>query len=79
MNINKLNKADLTTQIIHETTTLPIEELAEVLNFVQFLKFKKAKTKPYNDLHQELKLLDDNELLHLEAEFKNYKEDYPHE
>jgi hypothetical protein len=69
--------------ILNETKGLPPQALNEILHFIQFIKEKKLK-KPINsefknNLSLELSLLDKSELTHLEEEFKDYKEVYPHE
>ena len=73
--MNKIEKI-----ILEETQDLSRSALNEVLDFIQFIKSKKNKNIQFNtNLDQDLNLLNDNELIHLEKEFKNYKELYPRE
>jgi hypothetical protein len=68
--------------ILKETKKLPPFALNEVLDFILFIKEKKLKKKNYSfssDLESELSLLDHKEMVHLEEEFKDYKELYPRE
>jgi hypothetical protein len=69
--------------ILNETKGLPPHALNEVLDFIQFIKEKKLKQNGddifKSNLEFELSLLDKEELTHLEEEFKDYKELYPHE
>ena len=69
--------------ILKETKGLPPYALNEILDFIQFIKEKKVKKKGVdifkNSLNQELSLLDKKEMAHLDEEFKDYKELYPHE
>jgi len=69
--------------ILKETEGLPPHALNEVLDFIQFIKEKKLKQNGddifKSNLELELSLLDKKELTHLEEEFKDYKELYPHE
>jgi len=68
--------------ILKETKGLPPFALNEVLDFILFIKEKKLKKKNYSfssDLESELSLLDHKEMIHLEEEFKDYKELFPSE
>jgi len=62
--------------ILKETKHLSDDLLKEVLDFILFLKSKNQK--PTSDA-QVLSTLQKEELIHLEDEFKNYKNLYPHE
>jgi hypothetical protein len=62
--------------ILEETKHLPDDLLKEVLDFILFLKTKNSHSSTEN---QALSSLQQNELLHLEAEFENYKHLYPNE
>jgi hypothetical protein len=62
-------------KILQNTKELPVEALNEILDFVLFIKNKNSKKKMKDDLSFFRK----NELDHLEMEFKDYKEIYPHE
>ncbi len=59
-----------------ETEHLSDDLLKEVLDFILFLKSKNQKSL---DKTEELSSLQQNELTHLEDEFKNYKNLYPNE
>ena len=61
--------------ILQETKQLPDDLLKEVLDFVLFLKSKNK----LSDHENALSALQQTELKHLESEFENYKEQYPHE
>ena len=68
--------------ILKETKGLPPFALNEVLDFIQFIKEKKLKRDDdtlKSNLEFELSLLDHREMVHLEEEFKDYKELYPRE
>jgi len=62
--------------ILKETKHLPDDLLQEVLDFVLFLKSKKQKQPAEAQI---LSTLQQNELIHLEEEFEDYKNLYPHE
>ena len=67
--------------ILKETKGLPPFALDEVLDFILFIKEKKLKKNDdtlKSSLESELSLLDHKEMAHLEEEFKDYKELYPH-
>ena len=67
--------------ILKETKGLPPFALDEVLDFILFIKEKKLKKDDdtfKSSLESELSLLDHKEMAHLEEEFKDYKELYPH-
>jgi hypothetical protein len=78
-----MNKMELKKRIAEETQELPDEVLKEVLDFIQFLKLKKLTRKRKSLFEQsvsrELSNLDNFSLTHLEEEFADYKERYPHE
>ena len=68
--------------ILKETKGLLPFALNEVLDFILFIKEKKLKKKNYSfssDLESELSLVDHKEMIHLEEEFKDYKELFPRE
>jgi hypothetical protein len=54
---------------------LPVEALAEVADFVYFLRHRVAT--PQNSLDVELNALSQEETLHLEQEFLDYERLYP--
>ena len=61
--------------IVQETKQLPENLLKEVLDFVLLLKRKNELGETKNDLST----MQMTELSHLESEFENYKELFPHE
>lgn len=69
--------------ILKETENLPQNILNEILDFILFIKHRRLKNTENNlvedDLNNDLHILDNKELLHLEEEIRNYKELYPHE
>ncbi|MBN1450464.1 MAG: DUF2281 domain-containing protein [Anaerolineales bacterium] len=79
----------MTTIEIKKTLAKEVEELSgdalqEVLDFVEFLKIKRwRETAPPQSsrlsVADELRALEMDSLVHLEAEFATYKEDYPYE
>ncbi len=74
-----MDKAILEQKIIKETKTLSEDSLHEILNFVLFIKSKKLIKNYEKGLSDDLDALNNISLTHLEEEFKNYKELYPHE
>ena len=78
-----MSKALLEKMIVEETKDLPFETLNEIFDFIQFLKSKKLKNikdQSFKEsVNQNLTELDQISLIHLENEFANYKETYPHE
>lgn len=64
--------------IIEKTKGLPEEALQEILDFIEFIKQKKVKKSIKDNIGYELSNLDNTETNHLEEEFKDYKEIYPH-
>ena len=78
-----MTKVLLEKMIIEETKGLPFQTLNEILDFIQFIKAKKIKNRVAdsleNDIDIELSELNTVSLMHLEEEFSNYKELYPHE
>ncbi|MDM8536077.1 hypothetical protein QUF70_04925 [Desulfobacterales bacterium HSG17] len=75
---------ELMRQIVNETETLASGDLIEVLNFIQFIRYKKQSFKKVQilkgcDTTRYLKIMERHEIEHLEDEFKNYKELYPYE
>jgi glutaredoxin 2 len=78
-----MSKAIIEKMIIEETKNLSSEALNEILDFIQFIKTKKYK-KLLKETFEEnittnLNELNTVSLIHLENEFANYKEKYPHE
>jgi len=78
-----MSKALLEKMIVEETKGLSLEALAEILDFVQFIKTKKLKHLAEKSFEKNINIklteLNKMSLLHLEEEFDNYKEIYPHE
>ena len=78
-----MTKVLLEKMIIEETKGLSFQTLNEILDFIQFIKAKKIKNRVADSLEKnidfELFELNTVSLLHLEEEFSDYKELYPHE
>ena len=78
-----MTKVLLEKMIIEETKGLSFQTLNEILDFIQFIKAKKIKNRVADslekDINIELSELNTVSLMHLEEEFSNYKELYPHE
>jgi hypothetical protein len=78
-----MTKEVIAKMIVEETKNLSFETLSEVLDFIRFIKAKKYQhllSEDYKkDVDAELSELNKVSLLHLEDEFANYKEEYPHE
>jgi hypothetical protein len=62
--------------ILQETKHLSDDLLKEVLDFILFLKSKNPNPSTESNI---LSSLQQDELVHLEDEFKNYKNLYPNE
>ena len=69
---------ELEKELLHYTKGLPKEALQEIIDFIQFIRFKKIKN-PANNLAAELSLLSTSQITHLEEEFKDYKQLHPRE
>jgi hypothetical protein len=78
-----MSKVLLEKTILEETKDLSFEVLNEILDFIQFIKAKKAKNIIKDSIEKtiddELIELNSGSLIHLEEEFSHYKEKYPHE
>jgi hypothetical protein len=78
-----VSKEAIAKMFFDETKDLPFDALNEILDFVQFIKSKNsiitAKKSFANNIHKNLRDLKDTSLMHLEEEFSNYREQYPHE
>ncbi len=72
-----MTASQIENQIIQSSKGLPVDILQEVLDFIQFLKLKKAGT--LTSVQSGLTELDTSEITHLEEEFIDYKIAYPHE
>ena len=73
-----MNASQIENQIIQNAKGLPADLLQEILDFIQFLKFKKAGV-IIDSVQSNLSELDSSETAHLEEEFNDYKKVYPHE
>ncbi len=75
-----MSKAELQKKILQETKNLPSDSLFKVLKFIELLKEQKSgKTLPKNNLEKALQQLNQESAAHLEEEFMNYKDLFPHE
>lgn len=70
---------DIENLISENIKGLPIETLKEILDFTIFLKEKKSNEYYLSSLKTELSSLNDSELIHLDSEFKDYKDLYPYD
>ena len=74
---------EIEKQILKETQGLTSNTLNEILDFILFIKNKRLKVikkkVAKDNLNLELSNMNQKELLHLEKEFKDYKEIYPHD
>ena len=81
--VMKMSKVLLEKTIIEETKGLSFDALNEILDFIKFIKAQKAKNLIEDSVEKtidnELSVLNSGSLIHLEEEFANYKEKYPHE
>jgi hypothetical protein len=73
-----MNTTQIENQILQNSKGLPADILQEILDFIQFLKFKKAGVLT-DSIQTGLSELDSSEITHLEEEFVDYKIVYPHE
>lgn len=76
-----MNRALLEKIIFEETKNLSQETLSEILDFIRFKKLKKimGNKSIEQQIKQELTSLNEISLIHLEEEFRNYKERFPYE
>jgi hypothetical protein len=78
-----MTKTEIEQTILREAHALSSNGLHEVLDFIYFIRLKeqrKAKASSNSSpIEQELQALNAGSLRHLEEEFANYKERYPHE
>ncbi len=72
-----MNTSQIENQIIQSSKGLPADLLQEILDFIQFLKFKKGVKA--DSLQNGLSELNSSETSHLEEEFRDYKTVYPRE
>ena len=73
-----MNTSQIENQIMQNSKGLPVDILQEILDFIQFLKFKKAGVIT-DSMQNNLSQLDSSEVSHLEEEFIDYKNLYPRE
>jgi len=70
MTTRQLEKA-----VLEYSKGLPKEALKEILDFIQFIRQKKSP----DNVTSELTRLDSSQAIHLEEEFKDYRQLYPSE
>ena len=68
----------LEKKLLAYTKGLPKEAIQEIIDFIQFVHQKNTKT-PIDNITAELSSLDLSQKVHLEEEFKDYKQLYPSE
>lgn len=73
-----MTSIQLEKKLLAYTKGLPKETLQEIIDFIQFVRQKRTK-KPIDNITAELSLLDYSQKVHLEEEFKDYKQLYPSE
>ena len=73
-----MNTSQIENQIMQNSKGLPVDILQEILDFIQFLKFKNAGIIS-DSIQNNLSELDSSGISHLEEEFIDYKIVYPHE
>jgi mRNA-degrading endonuclease RelE of RelBE toxin-antitoxin system len=78
-----MTKIEIEQTIAKETQELSMNALQEVLDFIHFMKMKEVQDAPEahraseQRIHDDLRALDTDSLVHLEEEFANYKLLYP--
>lgn len=78
-----MTKIEIEQTIAKETQELSMNALQEVLDFIHFMKMKEVRdaTEAHRSseqrIHDDLRALDTDSLVHLEEEFANYKLLYP--
>lgn len=73
-----MSTAQIEQLITQKTKGLPVDILQEVLDFIEFLRFKNAGIMT-DSLQLTLSDADVSELSHLDEEFADYKTIYPRE
>lgn len=73
-----MSTAQIQNLIAQNSKDLPKEVLQEILDFIQFLKFKRSGVAA-DSVHNALSGLNSSEEKHLDEEFINYKTIYPAE
>jgi len=74
-----MKREEVHGQILKRLEVLSQESLQEVHLFLHFLQMREKLKPGMDDIGFDLAILDERERIHLESEFKNYKERYPHE
>ena len=74
-----MKRQEVHGQIIKRLEYLSQESLQEVHLFLHFLQIREKMKPGMDDIGFDLAILDETERIHLESEFENYKERYPHE
>jgi len=79
-----MNQAETYQKLILEgIQELPPESLSEIMDFVYFIRKKTLQPSLFDQeiqrIQQTLSTMHQEELNHLEKEFENYQELYPHE
>jgi hypothetical protein len=74
-----MKRQEVHGQIIKRLEYLSQESLQEVHLFLHFLQIREKMKPGMDDIGFDLAILDETERIHLENEFENYKEQYPHE
>jgi len=74
-----MKRQEVHGQIVKRLEGLSQESLQEVHLFLHFLQMREKMKPGMDDIGFELAILDETERIHLESEFENYKERYPHE
>ncbi len=74
-----MKREEVHGQILKRLEVLSQESLQEVHLFLYFLQMREKLKPGMDDIGFDLAILDETERIHLESEFENYKERYPHE
>lgn len=74
-----MKRQEVHGQIIKMLESLSRESLQELHLFLHFLQMREKMKQGMDDIGLDLSILDKTERIHLENEFDNYKERYPHE
>jgi hypothetical protein len=74
-----MKREEVHGQILKRLEVLSRESLQEVHLFLHFLQMREKLKPGMDDIGFDLAILDETERIHLESEFENYKERYPHE
>lgn len=74
-----MQEQEIYKNILKRLEYLSHDSLQEVYLFVDYLQMREKGKLIQTDIHHDLTLLNEQEVLHLEEEFEGYKEKYPHE